>query len=135
MIEPIKGYYYKIKYIGGNIYSNQIIETDGLFIRKSINNKYLFAIDYKDEKRYFIICIERENIIENIIKKDICFADQIDVYIVNSHSFFTTSINSQTHIGYIEYDKINDFLCEYYKPETGEGYLDALSKWQHDTKR
>ena len=42
MIEPIQGNYYKIKYIGGSLYTNYVYETYASFIRKSIEkNRYI----------------------------------------------------------------------------------------------
>ena len=136
MIEPNQGKYYKIKYIGGNLFSNHIYETYGSFIRKSKMNNYIFAVDLENENKYFILNVEKENIIESIDNKDIDIINiyQIDFYIEKCKTFFTTSINNQSHRGYIDYYTIDNFMHEFYKPETGEGYLEALSKWNSELK-
>jgi len=132
MIEPVQGSFYKIRYIGGTIYSNCDYETVGTFVCKSKGNKnYIFVRDIPYEEKYWVVYIEPNNVLEcrDDIKLDFFDIDAIELYIKKSTTFFTKSINKQAHTCYIEYHKIGEFMHEYYKPETGEGYLEALASW------
>jgi hypothetical protein len=132
MIEPIKGKLYKIKYIGGTLYSNQEYKTFAIFLKISKDKEnYIFGMDISEENRYWIVYVSQENILEYYDSKSIELSDieNLELYISKSPKFFTTSINKQSHSCYIEYYDIANFLDEYYKPETGEGYLEALASW------
>jgi len=131
MIEPNRGRLYKIRYIGGTLYTNQEYETFATFIKISKDNQYIFIRDIPYDKKYWVIYVDQKNILapNDAIEIEVSDIDNIELYILKSQKFFTTSINKQSHSCYIDYYKIADFMHEYYKPETGEGYLAAAERW------
>lgn len=129
MIDPIQGKEYKIKYTGGTLYSNQEYKTYAYFLKISKDKQqFIFAIDISYENRYWVVYVSQENILE-LKEHEMLDIENLELYISKSPHFFTTSINKQSHSCYVEYYKIENFLNEYYKPETGEGYLEALANW------
>lgn len=130
MIEPIQGKTYKIRYIGGTLYTNQEYETIATFLKVSKEKKqYIFVRDIDHDKKYWIVYIQSHDILasHDSESSDI---DNIDLYVSKCPQFFTTSINKQSHSCYIEYYKIENFMHDYYKPGTGEGYLAAAERWE-----
>lgn len=129
MIEPVEGKTYKIRYIGGTLYSNTDYETVATFIKISKEkNQYIFLRDIPYDKKYWIIYVSHKNILESYDSESLDI-ENIDLYISKSPHFFTTSINKQSHSCYIDYYKIENFIRDYYKPGTGEGYLAAVERW------
>lgn len=132
MIPPIKGKLYKIRYIGGNLYANYHYETLATFLKLSKDEEqYVFVRDIKYEKKYWIVYVPFTNILEcsDNVELSSLELEYLLLYIQKSNHFFTTSINKQSHNCYINYNKIEEFIHEYYKPETGEGYLEAFASW------
>jgi hypothetical protein len=130
MIEPIVGGCYKIKYVGGSLYATIDYEISGIFVKKANDNRqFIFMNDICDQMRYFIVYILPENILERVYQESDYDILHILSYINKCSRFYALSINSQSPICYINYRCVEEFIDEYYKPDTGEGYLEALREW------
>lgn len=131
-IEPKMGNYYKIKYISGTIYNNKLYETNATFIKKSSKNEnYIFAIQMDNLPKFFIVYVKKENIIQSIDKIELenDVVNMLELFISKSKTFFTTSMNLQSHSCYIDFEILNKFIEEYYEPGKGDGYMEALNDW------